>query len=446
MMYKYFPHTEADLKEMLKNIGVDSVTDLFSDLPEAVIYQGELDLPKAHSEIKLREKMRELAEKNKQLIAFRGAGSYDVYTPAVIPALTSRQEFLTSYTPYQPEISQGTLQYIFEFQSLITELTNLDISNASVYDGATATMEAMFMATAQTRRNKVLISSALNPLVIEVLKTYARFRNLELKFISNDELRTSKEDLLEKLDESVAAVIIQNPNFFGVIEDAEAIVNAIHTNKSLLIMNVDPSTLAVLKTPGEIGADIACGDGQTLGIPKSFGGPYVGFIAATEKLLRKMPGRICGITTDTKGRRGFVLTLQAREQHIRREKANSNICSNQSLMALHTTIYMSLLGKEGLVAAAKRAYYNAHYLERKLLETGKFERVSSQPFFKEFVLKTDLDISKFNQYLIEKGFLSGLDLSCYGPNFKGCILFCATEVRTQAEIDEFIKTVEAYHV
>ncbi|HEY8396080.1 MAG TPA: aminomethyl-transferring glycine dehydrogenase subunit GcvPA, partial [Bacilli bacterium] len=365
MMFKYFPHTETDIQEMLKAVGVSSLDDLFSELPKEVLYQGELKLPEAHSEIELRKKLNELADKNKKFICFRGAGSYDVYTPAVIPALLSRQEFLTAYTPYQPEISQGTLQYIFEFQSMICELTGLDISNASVYDGATATMESMFMATAETRRKKVLVSSLVNPLIVKVLKTYARYRHIELEFIKSADFRTSKEDLLQKLDGNVAAVIVQNPNFLGTIENLD-FVEEIHANKSLLIMNVDPSTLAVLKTPGEIGADIACGDGQTLGIPKSFGGPYVGFIAATEKLLRKMPGRIVGLTNDTKGRRGFVLTLQAREQHIRREKATSNICSNQSLMALHTVLYLSLLGKQGIVETAKRAYQNAHYLEAKL--------------------------------------------------------------------------------
>lgn len=441
MMFKYFPHTEADIQEMLKDVGLSSLQDLFAELPKEVLLQGEVDLPEAHSEIELRKKIRELAEKNKRFVCFRGAGAYDVHTPAVIPAILSRQEFLTSYTPYQPEVSQGTLQYIFEFQSLICELTGLDISNASVYDGATATMEALFMAVAQTRRSKVLVSSALNPRVSEVLKTYARYRNIELVFIENEDFRTSEADLLAKLDENVAAVIVQNPNFFGTVEKFDY-VEKIHANKSLLIMNVDPSTLAVLKTPGEIGADIACGDGQTLGIPKSFGGPYVGFIAAKEKLLRKMPGRICGITNDTQGRRGFVLTLQAREQHIRREKATSNICSNQSLMALHTVLYMSLLGKAGMKEAALRAYNNAHYLEEKLLETGLFRRPSQAPFFKEFVLETDLDVPELNRSLEEKGFLSGLDLSCMG--FKGAVLFCATEVRTKDEIDAFVEAVKAH--
>lgn len=444
MMYKYFPHTPSDIEEMLSCIGVKSLDDLFADVPKGVLNHEEINLPKAVSEIELRKKLKGLSEKNKELISYLGAGSYDVYTPSVISALTSRQEFLTSYTPYQPEISQGTLQYIFEFQSIITELTGLDIANASVYDGATATMEAMFMATAQTKRNKVLISSTLNPRTIEVLKTYASYRDLELEFLEAEDLSISKSEVIKKLDDRVAALIVQNPNFFGVIEDYDGIVEIVHSNKSLLIMNVDPSTLALLKTPGEIGADIACGDGQSLGIPQSFGGPYVGFIATTNKLLRKLPGRICGMTNDVEGRRGFVLTLQAREQHIRRDKANSNICSNQSLMALHVTIYVSLLGVQGLKEVAKRAYENSHYLESKLLETGLFKKVSSKPFFKEFVLESKLDSKALNAYLLENMILSGLDLSEF--NQAGKLLFCASEVRTKAEIDEFVSLVEAYHV
>jgi glycine dehydrogenase subunit 1 len=442
-MFKYFPHTQTDVKEMLEAIGAQSLDDLFRELPEQVKFRGELELPSAHSESELRQKIGELALRNRNLISFRGAGSYDVYTPSVIPALTSREEFLTSYTPYQPEIAQGTLQYIFEFQSLICELTGLDIANASVYDGATATMEAMFMAISHTRRNKVLISGALNPRVMEVLKTYARFRDVQLVPVELDDYRTSLASLKQELDGDVAAFIVQNPNYFGIVEKLDEVAALVHDNKSLLIMNVDPSTLSVLKTPGEIGADIACGDAQTLGIPLNFGGPYVGFMAATEKLMRKMPGRIVGMTNDVDGKRGYVLTLQAREQHIRREKANSNICSNQSLMALHTVIYLSIMGKQGMTEVARRAYNNAHYMHNKLLQTGLFQKASDQPFFKEFVLKTQLPVEALNQYLLERGILSGLSLE---PEYPQQILFCATEMRTKAEIDSFVGMVEAFHV
>lgn len=442
-MFKYFPHTPEDIKEMLAKIGVESLDDLFKEIPSH-LRVGELNLPDALSEIELRKHINNLVNKNKEYISFLGAGAYDVYTPSIISALTSRQEFLTSYTPYQPEISQGTLTYVFEFQSMICELTGMDVSNASVYDGPTATAEAMFMATSQTKRNKVLVSSTLNPRTINVLRTYAKYRGLEIVLINHENFLTSQADLENKLDAEVAAVVIQNPNFYGYIEECSNYDELIHNNKSLFIMNVDPSTLSVLKTPREYGADIACGDGQTLGIPYNFGGPYVGFMATTDKFIRKMPGRICGMTTDVDGRRGFVLTLQAREQHIRREKANSNICSNQSLMALHTVIYMALMGKRGLIDIANRAFNNAHYLEEKLLATGKFEKVTNKEFFKEFVLKAKVDIEKLNKYLEDKGYLSGYNLEQVDPSMAGLMLLCATEVRTKAEIDEFVRLVEVF--
>ena len=437
-MNKYFPHSEQDIEQMLAKIGVKHLDDLFKDVPSNVLHHEPFLLPKQLSEIEIRDEMAKIANQNHQLVSFLGAGSYDVYTPSVISALTSRQEFLTSYTPYQPEISQGNLQYIFEFQSMICELTGLDVSNASVYDGATATAEAMFMAVAQTKRNKVLVSSTLNPRVLEVLKTYAHFRDVELISIPMEDFVVSKKALVNLLNDSIAGVVASNPNYFGQIEDFVDVAEAIHENKSLLIMNVDPSTLSVLKTPKEMGADIACGDGQTLGIPVNFGGPYVGFMATTEKLLRKMPGRICGMTNDVDGKRGFVLTLQAREQHIRREKANSNICSNQSLMALHTVIYMSLLGKKGLAEVAMRAYNNAHYLYKQLLATKLFEKGSSQPFFKEFVLKFKENPTKLNAFLLKKGYLSGLDLG------NQLMLFCATEMRSKHQMDDFVKKVEEF--
>lgn len=437
-MFKYFPHTEQDILEMLSKIGVEKIEDLFSEIPDHIKVNKDFDLPNAMSELEIRKYMKELSSKNQEFVSFLGAGSYDVYTPSVIGALTSRQEFLTSYTPYQPEISQGTLTYIFEFQSMICEMTGMDVSNASVYDGATATAEAMFMAISQTKRNKVLISSAVNPRVTEVVKTYAKYRDIEVILIDAVNYLTSKEDLINKLNDEVACVIIQNPNFFGSIEEADEFDKLIHDNKSLYIMNVDPSTLSILRSPREYGADIAVGDGQTLGIPLNFGGPYVGFMATTEKLIRKMPGRICGMTNDVDGRRGFALTLQAREQHIRREKANSNICSNQSLMALHTVIYTSLMGKLGLREVALKAFNNTHYFKERLVATGKFEKNNNPEFFKEFVLKAKFDVEKFNKYCLDNGYLSGYHL---GNNE---IIFCATEVRSKNEIDDFVRLVEVY--
>lgn len=433
-MFKYFPHTSTDIEEMLAKIGINSLSELFLEVPNQIIYKEDYNIPNSHSEIELIKKIDQLGKKNGEFISFLGAGSYDVYVPAVISALTSRQEFLTSYTPYQPEIAQGTLQYIFEFQSMICELTGLDVANASMYDGPTATAEAMFMACASTRKNKVLVSSTLNPRTLDVIKTYANYKNIEIEFILEVDKAIDLKDLESKLTEEVAGVIVGYPNFYGVIEDYHQ-VKSLLSDKQLLIMNVDPSILSVLKSPGEFGADIACGDGQTLGIPMSFGGPYVGFISAKENLLRKMPGRICGMTKDVDGKRGFVLTLQAREQHIRREKANSNICSNQSLMALHTVIYMSLMGKQGLKDIAQMAYSNAHYLHDELLKTNKFNQVTHHEFFKEFVLQYQGDIKILEKELLKNNILNGLSLD------NNEILFCATEKRTKEEIDLLVKIV-----
>ena len=435
-MYKYFPHNEQDIKEMLKRIGVEKIEDLFTDIPQNILTKKELPIDKGLSEIELRQKINALANKNKQFISFLGAGAYEVYTPSIISALLFRQEFLTSYTPYQPEISQGTLQYIFEFQSMICELTNMDVANASLYDGATATAEAVFMATSQTRRNKVLVSKTINPRILDVIKTYTKYRDIEIIVVDMVDFCLDKEALRTKLTDDVAALVVQYPNYYGVIEDFQEVVDLVHNNKSLFIMNADPSTLSVLKTPGEIGCDIVCGEAQTLGIPLNFGGPYLGYMATTNKLLRKLPGRIVGMTNDVDGKRGYVLTIQAREQHIRREKATSNICSNQSLMALNAVIYGSLLGKKGLVDVAKRAYNNAHYLYIKLLQTKKFTAVTTKPFFKEFVVQSFIDIDKLNQYLETKEFLGGLNLG------DGQYLLCATEVRTKEEIDKFVSIVE----
>ena len=434
-MFKYFPHTESDIKEMLDKIGVNNIDELFNVINPSVKYTNEFNIPSSHSEHELRKHISKLGDKNKQLISFLGAGSYDTFNFSVINALTSRQEFLTSYTPYQPEISQGTLQYIFEFQSMICELTGMDVTNASMYDGATATAEAMFMATSQTKNNKVLISGTLNPNVSSVVKTYAKYRGFEIVEIPAKDYSMDLDKLDELLDDKTACVIVGQPNFYGVVEDYSLLREKLNNTKALMIVNTDPSTLSVLKSPRELGADIACGDAQSLGIPLSFGGPYVGFLATTQKYLRKMPGRICGITNDVDGKRGFVLTLQAREQHIRREKANSNICSNQSLMALSVGIYMSLLGKNGLKEVALRAYNNSHYLEEELLKTNKFTKVTNQPFFKEFVLKFNSNAQKLNEMLLKHNFLGGLILE------DNHILFCASEVRSKEEIDSFVRLV-----
>ncbi len=437
MNYKYFPHTSENIKKMLEKIGIEKIEELFSDIPEEVLLET-IDLDSALSEIALRKKVNKIAQKNKVLECFRGGGAYDVYTPSIINYITSRQEFLTSYTPYQAEISQGTLQYIFEYQSIICEYTGMDVANASMYDGATACAESLLMAINHTKRKKVLVSKTINPLYLECIETYMKFKGIEIEYLEEKDFVLDSNKVKEKIDNTIAAVIVQYPNYYGYLENYD-FVNEIKDNKSLFIVASDISTLSLIKTPRELGADIACGDAQTLGISLSNGGPYIGYISTTENLVRKMPGRIVGMTSDKDGKRGYVLTLQAREQHIRREKATSNICSNQSLMALHVTIYASLLGKKGLLETQKLCYRNSHYLENELLKNNHFVKVSNLPFIKEFVLKTDLDIDKLNAYLEEKGYLGGINIG------SGYYLLCATETKTIDEINEFVKTVGEYY-
>ena len=417
---------------MLDKINLKEIDELFSDIPDSVKVK-EIDIPSSFSEIELRKWAKEVASKNKQLVCFAGAGSYDVYTPSVISALTSRQEFLTSYTPYQAEISQGTLQYIFEYQTLICNLTGMDVANASNYDGATASMEAMHMAINQTRKNSFILANDLNPRIARVVKTLAKMHGVNI-------IECSSVDMLDKIDEDVAGVLLANPNYYGEIKDYTSLIDGIHTNsKAIVSMYTDPSTLAILKTPREMGADIAIGEAQTLGIPMSFGGPYLGYMATTTKLMRKLPGRIVGMTKDLDSKRGYVLTLQAREQHIRREKANSNICSNQSLMALHALIYSSLMGKAGLIDVAKRAYNNAHYLLEELLNRG-LVKYSGGSFFKEFLVEVDFSVNSFLEYMEKEGFLAGVKVDDHH------LLICASEVRNKDEIDKYVKLVEAYYV
>ena len=434
MDYKYFPHTEEDLQAMLAKAGVDSLDALYAQIPDSIRFKGDYQLPSEMSELEVRDLFEKLGSQNKQLTCFAGFGVYDHYMPSVIPSLLQRSEFLTSYTPYQAEISQGTLHYIFEYQSMMAELTGMDISNASMYDGTTACAEAMMMAVAAGKKvNKVLVSAGLNPKTREVLDTYALHQGIELVTISLKDGVTDLDDVKARLAEGgVAGVIVQQPNVFGIVEDYSGFAEACHEQKALFVMDSVAADLAILKTPGEWGADIAVGDGQSLGIPMQFGGPYVGYMCCTEKLIRKMPGRIVGMTKDDRDQRAFVLTLQAREQHIRRQKATSNICSNQSLMALFVTIYMSLMGKQGLKEAAQLSYAGAHYLCDELLKTGRFSLVYDRPFFNEFYVKYDGDADTLYQRFIEAGILGGVRYE------DGC-LFAVTEKRTKEEIDNLVK-------
>jgi glycine dehydrogenase subunit 1 len=433
-MHKYLPHTHQEIKEMLEKIGASSIDDLFDKIPKSLKIKKDYDILEAMGDDELTNHMHDLANKNQELLIFRGAGSYDHYTPSAVKALISRQEFLTSYTPYQPEVAQGTLQYIFEYQSMVTELTQMDVSNASMYDGSTATAEAMFMAHAQTGKKEILVSSTLNPRIIDVIKTYAHYKGLIVTIVPEKDGITDVNFIRENIQDKMG-VIVANPNYYGIIEDYNGLADIIHEAGGLFVINQEGQSLALLKTPGELDADIACGDLQSLGIPLSFGGAYIGYLATKQKYVRKMPGRICGITTDVDGKRAFVLTLQAREQHIRRAKANSNICSNQSLNALAVTIYLSLVGKEGFVKFAKESLNGAHYLYNKLLETKKFEKVYDKPFFKEFVLKTNFNVEKFNNYLLDQGILGPLQIK------DDQLLFAVTEKRTKAELDLLIEKV-----
>lgn len=436
--FQYFPHTEDDVRKMLDRIGVGSVDDLYSDVPQDVIYKGEYDLPDAMSEDEVREFFENLDAKDSKLKVFVGQGSYDHYTPSVIPYITSRSEFLTAYTPYQAEISQGTLRYIFEYQSMVCALTGMDVSNASMYDGPTAAAEAVRMSLACTRKkSRVLVSKTLLPNVIRTIETYSRYSGIELGYLPVMDGHTCPHHMKAELSKGdVAGVIVPSVNRFGIIEDLTGFADAIHEEGGVFIEYCDPSALAVLKTPAQWGADIAVGDGQSLGIPMQFGGPYVGFMACKKEHLRKLPGRIVGETKDTEGRRVFCLTLQAREQHIRREKATSNICSNESLMALFVTVYASLMGPKGLKEVNDRSYAAAHYLHDELLKTGKFEEVYDQPFLKEFVLKPLVDVPALQQKLLDGGFFAALQ------DEDGNVSFCATEKRTKAQIDELVALVK----
>lgn len=435
MNYKYFPHTDADLKVMLEHVGVDSLDALYAQVPESIRFRDEYDIPLSASEMEVRKTFQLLGSQNQQLVCFAGMGAYDHYTPSVIPSLLSRSEYLTSYTPYQAEISQGTLHYIFEYQSMMAELTGMEVSNASMYDGTTATAEAMMMVVAAGKKaNKVLVSEGLNPQTRQVLDTYALHHGIELVTIPLENGATRLTTVKEQLSslEGVAGVIVQQPNVYGIIEDFTNFADTCHEHKALFVMDSVAADLAVLKTPGEWGADIAVGDGQSLGIPLSYGGPYVGYMCCTEKLIRKMPGRIVGKTLDNRGQRAFVLTLQAREQHIRRQKATSNICSNQSLMALFVTIYMSLMGRQGLKEAAEQSYGGAHYLCDELLKTGKFSLAYDRPFFNEFFVRYDGDADALYQRFLDAGILGGVRL-------KDGFLFAVTEKRTREEIDNLVK-------
>lgn len=438
-MYKYFPHTADDIRQMLDVIGVGKVDDLYADVPSGVRLRGDYDIPPSRSEIGIRALLGRLAAGNRRMVCFAGAGVYDHYTPAVIPPMVQRAEYLTSYTPYQPEISQGTLKYIFEYQTMMARLTGLPVSNASLYDGATATAEAMMMCAAISRKSKlVLVAETVDPKVREVLRAYAHFRGIELKGIPARGGASDFSRLGELLGGEAAGVIVQQPNYYGVIEDFEGVAEASRAAKALFVVNTHAADLAVLRTPGEWGADIAVGEAQSLGIPMAWGGPYLGYMTTTEKHMRKMPGRIVGQTVDSRGRRAFVLTIQAREQHIRRQNATSNICSNQSLMALWVTIYMSLMGPQGLVEVAQKGCDGAHYLRDRLMATGHFaETFPGREFLNEFCVDYDGDRDALRRRWLDAGFLGGVSIG------DKTLMLAVTEMRTREEMDRLVELVNS---
>ncbi len=440
-MYKYFPHTAEDVKQMLAVIGVNSLDDLYAEIPEELKLKKELDIPSEKSEIEVRQAIQQLAAANRPLACFAGAGSYDHYTPSVVPFIASRSEFSTSYTPYQAEISQGTLQYIFEYQTLMADLTGMDLSNASMYDGSTATAEAMMMCVAAAKkRNRVLMSATLNPAVKAVVRTYAHFHGVDLVEVPAKDGVMDKAAACRLIEaDDVAGLIVAQPNYYGIVEDLSGLADTCHAHKALLAVNAVASTLDVLKTPGEWGADIACGDAQSLGIPMAYGGPYIGYLCTKSELVRKMPGRLVGATTDANGKRAFVLTMQAREQHIRREKATSNICTAQGFMCLYVACYLSLMGPKGLREVNEQSYASAHYLHDQLLQTGKFhDAFPGHPFLNEFTVRYDGDAQALRLQLAQEGYLLGVPTE----GMDHCLTIASTEQRSRKEIDHMVSLIK----
>jgi len=439
----FIANTALQQQQMLAEIGL-TMDDLFSDIPADMMCK-DFNLPSGMSEQQVRNHLAELAGKNStDLTCFLGGGFYDHFIPAAIYSLISRSEFYTAYTPYQPELAQGTLQAVYEYQSAICRLCDMEVSNASLYDGGTAIYEAMMMAIRQTRRNKVIVDDSVNPIYRVMLKSYSNNLNIGFEETENVNGLSNREQILAKIDSDTAAVILQNPNFFGCVDDFTDIAKAIHEKGALLIVSCYPIALGILKTPGQMDADIVVGEGQSLGMPMSFGGPYLGFMATRKKFIRKMPGRIVGRTTDANGKEAFVLTLQAREQHIRRDKATSNICSNEALCALTALVYLSLMGKEGLKETAQLCADKASYAYKRLTSIGSVEpHFKAKWFFNEFVIDLPCEAADVIAKLIEKGFAAGFPLSRYYNGMDNSMLICVTEKRSKQEIGMLAEALEA---
>ncbi|HHO4875971.1 TPA: aminomethyl-transferring glycine dehydrogenase subunit GcvPA [Staphylococcus aureus] len=441
MSHRYIPLTEKDKQEMLQTIGAKSIGELFGDVPSDILLNRDLNIAEGEAETTLLRRLNRIASKNitkETHTSFLGAGVYDHYAPSVVDAMISRSEFYTAYTPYQPEISQGELQAIFEFQTLICELTDMDVANSSMYDGMTSFAEAYILAFSQTKKNKIVVSKGLHYQALQVLHTYAKTRKeFEVVEIDLDGTVTDLKKLEAAVDDETAAVAVQYPNFYGSIEDLEKIHSFIEDKKALFIVYANPLALGLLTPPGSFGADIVVGDTQPFGIPAQFGGPHCGYFATTKKLMRKVPGRLVGQTQDDEGNRGFVLTLQAREQHIRRDKATSNICSNQALNALASSIAMSALGKQGIYDIAVQNIEHANYAKQQFIKKG-FE-VLDGTSFNEFVVKFDKPIQQVNEELVKYNIIGGFDLGVVSDDFKNHMLIAVTELRTKDEIDTFVE-------
>jgi glycine dehydrogenase subunit 1 len=438
-MGTYVPNTKKEQQEMLKEIGVSDLRELFRAIPEEVFLERPLNIPAGLPEMAVQQKMSGIAGKNKVFHSiFRGAGAYRHYIPSIVKQITSKEEFVTAYTPYQAEISQGILQSIFEYQTMICELTGLDVSNASVYDGASAAAEAVIMCK-ERKRTKALVAESVHPETLETIQTYCSGTDIEVVLVPAKEGRTDIDELRRMIDNETACVLLQQPNYYGILEDASLIGDIVHEKDAKFILSCNPISLGVLKTPAEYGADIAVGEGQPFGIPLSFGGPHLGFMAATEKLMRRLPGRIVGETKDSRGERAFVLTLQAREQHIRREKASSNICSNQALCAMTAAVYLDAMGAKGLRQAAESSMSKAHYLAEKLTKLKGFHLVYSGEFFHEFVTTCNGNVDNVLAALEKRGILGGYPLS--GKD-EGHLLWCVTEMNTKEEMDTLVGILE----
>ncbi|MEV9639299.1 aminomethyl-transferring glycine dehydrogenase subunit GcvPA [Mammaliicoccus sciuri] len=447
MKHRYLPMTEQDQKDMLNVIGVSSIEELFSAIPEKVRFTGEYNIKQAKSETSLLKELSRLAAKNvnaQDYASFLGAGVYDHYKPIIVDHVISRSEFYTAYTPYQPEISQGELQAIFEFQTMICELTGMDIANSSMYDGGTSLAEAGTLAAGYTRRKKLLVSSTVHPESQAVVQSYANGQSIETVTIPNTDGVTDIEKLTELIDDQTAAVLVQYPNFYGQVEDLQKMSEIAHANGALFVVSANPLALGVLTPPGALGADITVGDAQPFGIAESFGGPHCGYFAVSKKLMRKVPGRLVGETTDDQGRRGYVLTLQAREQHIRRDKATSNICSNQALTALAASVAMTALGKKGIKEIAYQNIAKTAYARQAFVQAG-FKVKFGPAHFNEIVVDCKAPIKEVNERLLGSGIIGGYDLGLVDEKLANHALIAVTEQRTKEEIDALVQELEAFH-